>query len=134
PRPAPAAKGLYERYLQALGPDSLAYAALTALATRSLARTFKALLLVNPRAAVIGAEGANTGAAARVLRAGVTVVGTRPERVVRRPDLLLLDGPRLLAEGLEVGNVLPLARDAAAAAILAQAAGVAAAAGSPWGP
>src|SRR5437764_10513826 len=93
PRPAPVAPSLYDRYQQILGPVALAYAALTAVVTRSPARTFAALLLVNPRTAIIGAEAAGIGAAARVLRAGVTVVGTRPQRPVRRPNVLLLDGP-----------------------------------------
>ena len=51
--------------------------------TRSAGRTFAALLLVNPRPAVIGAEGANVNAAARVLRAGVIIAGTRRNRPVR---------------------------------------------------
>ncbi len=133
PRPAPVAASPFDHYVRALGPLALAYAAVTALATRSLPRAFAALLLVNPRASLLGAEAANAGAAARVLRAGVTVVGTRPDRSVRRPDLLLLDGPHLLTDGLEVGAVLPLDGTEDAAAIGTLAAGVAAAAGAPWG-
>jgi hypothetical protein len=133
PRPAPPAPSLYRRYARALGPVALAYAALTAVVTRSFARTFHALLLVNPRTAIIGMEAANLNAAARVLRAGVTVVGTRPERAVRLPDLLLLHGPRVLTDGLELAGVLPLDEGVDAARVQALAGGVSAAAGSPWG-
>jgi calcium-translocating P-type ATPase len=133
PRPAPFPRTLYSRYAQAMGPVALGYAALTAVLTRSLAETFKALLLVNPRPAIIGMETANLLAASRVLRAGVTVVGTRRERVIRRPDVLLLDGPRVLTDGYEVHGVVPLGGDADRAGLLALAGGVSAAAGSPWG-
>jgi cation-transporting ATPase I len=133
PRPAPLKPTLYTRYLRVLGSLSLAYAGLTALRTWSLGRTFEALLLVNPRPAIIGMEAANLDASARVLRAGVTVVGTRPQRHLRRPDVLLLDGPRVLSDGLELTSVLPLREDEEPAHVLSLAAGVAAAAGSPWG-
>lgn len=133
PRPVPLGDPLYDRYVQALGPLSLTYAALTALLTRSLTRTFAALLLVNPRAAVLGVEGANTGASARVLRSGVTVVGTRSHRAIRLPGLLLLDRPSILTDGWEVAHVVPLTESYDASAILAMATEVAAAAESPWG-
>jgi calcium-translocating P-type ATPase len=133
PRPAPLTPHIYTKYLRTLGPLSLGYAALTALLTRSLARTFTAMLLVNPRTAIIGMESANLDAASRVLRAGVTVVGTRPDRVIRRPDVLLLDGPRLLTDGLEITTLLPLDENLDAAEFQALVGGVAAAAGSPWG-
>jgi calcium-translocating P-type ATPase len=133
PRPAPPTPHLYTRYLRLLGPLSLGYAGLTFLFTRSLARTFNALLLVNPRPALIGMESANLDAAARVLRAGVTVVGTRPDRAIRLPDVLLLDGPRVLTGGLEITTVLPLDEALDAPQLLALAGGVSTAAGSPWG-
>jgi cation transport ATPase len=133
PRPAPLAPSLYTRYLGAVTPLSLAYAALTAVRTRSLARVFEALLLVNPRPAIIGMEAANLDAAAHVLRRGVIVVGTRPRRAVRLPDTLLLDGPRVLTDGLEVAEVLDLEEGRTAEEIRALAGGVAAAADSPWG-
>ncbi len=132
-RPTPSAPTLYTRYIRVLGPVSLGYAALTAVLTRSLAQTFKALLLVNPRTAVIGMEAANLAAAARVLRGGVIVVGTRPDRVIRLPDVLLLDGPRVLTEGLEVTTVLPLDETLDTPQLLAIAEGISTAAGSPWG-
>ena len=133
PRPAPPTPALADRYQQALGPLSLAYAAGTALLTRSPARAFEALLLVNPRAALVGAEAASTGASARALRAGVTVVGTRPGRPIRRPDVLLIDGARALTDGLEVTATLPLTDEHEIADLHAVAAAVATAAGSPWG-
>ena len=133
PRPAPVSPSLYDRYLRGVGSVATAYAVATALTYRSLSRAFKALLLINPRAAIIGAEAADSGASARVLRSGVTVVGTRPDRSVRLPDVLLLDGPRVLTDGLEVGSVLPLDEAQDTPGILARAAGVSAAAGSPWG-
>jgi len=133
PRPVPLPEPIYDRYLQAIGPLSLAYAGITTLLTRSLTRGFAALLLVNPRTALIGAEAATTGASARMLRSGVTVVGTRPSRTVRLPGVLLLDRPSLLTDGFEVAKVLPLTETFDAAAILTRAASVAAAAGSPWG-
>ncbi|MCW2952584.1 MAG: family hydrolase [Conexibacter sp.] len=132
PRAAPPPRSPLDRYMRLVSPLSLAYAGLTVALTRSLGRGFTALLLVNPRAALIGAEAADAGASARVLRAGVTVVGTRPERVVRRPDTLVLDGPRTLTDGFEASRIVPLAGgDAAALGTLAAA--VASAAGSPWG-
>jgi cation transport ATPase len=134
PRPAPSTRTLYGRYLQAEGPISFSYAALTAVLTWSLSRAFNALLLVNPRPAIIGAETANLDAAARVLRAGVTVVGTRPNRFIRRPDIIvLIDGPRVLSDGLEVATILPLVENREAASLLQVAAGISAAAGLPWG-
>src|SRR5262249_19677919 len=58
PRSTPVLPTLYSRYLRLLGPLSLGYGVLTALLTRSLARTFYALLLVNPGSAIMGAEAA----------------------------------------------------------------------------
>ncbi|HEV2131540.1 MAG TPA: cation-transporting P-type ATPase [Longimicrobiaceae bacterium] len=133
PRPAPIVDSGYERYVEAMAPLSLAYAAATLLLTRSPARAFAALLLVNPRPAVIGVQGADAGASARVLRSGVTVVGTRSDRAVRLPRVLLFDSPRVLTDGFDVGNIIPLAEGYDSAEILRLAAGVAAAAGSPWG-
>jgi calcium-translocating P-type ATPase len=133
PRPPWARRTFYHRYLRHAGWFSLAYAGLTAVRTGSLARTFESLLLLNPRPAVIGREAANLRAAARALRAGLTVIGTRPDRVIQLPDVLLLSGPRLLSDGLEVGGVLPLAAGWAPDDVLIFATSVSAAAGSPWG-
>jgi len=133
PRSAPPAPDLSDRYQQALGPVSLAYAVGTGLFTLSPARAFEALLLVNPRTALIGGEAASTNASARVLREGVIVVGTRPGRGVRLPDSLLLDGSRVLTDGVELTGAIPLVAVREAVDVQALAAGVAAAAGSPWG-
>ncbi len=133
PRPAPPRPSLYSRYVRILGPVSLGYAAMMAVLSRSLARTFEALLLVNPRPAIIAMESANLDAAARVLQAGVTVVGTRPDRAVRLPDVLLLDGPRVLTDGLEVTTVLSLDEALDETQVLALAGRMSAVAGSPWG-
>lgn len=132
-RPTPSASAIESRYLQYLGPASLAYAGLVGLMTRSFAATFNALLLVNPRTALGGTEAANLDAATRVNRAGVVVVGSRPDRVVQRPDLLLIDGTRVLTNGLELSRVLSLREKHAGTELLEIAAGVSAAAGSPWG-
>ena len=86
-RPAPIAPSLYSRYLQVVNPLSLLYAAATALFTRSFDQTLAALLLVNPRAAAIGLDIADIGAAARVIRAGVTVVGTRRKSSCSAPRM-----------------------------------------------
>ncbi|MBV9455518.1 MAG: hypothetical protein JOZ19_15600 [Rubrobacter sp.] len=133
PRPGPESGTLHDRYAVAMVPIMLLFAAATALLTRSLSRTAAALLLVNPRTAEIGRQLANTGASARVLRSGVAIVGTRPDRIVRRPEVLLLDGARVLTDGLEVSTILPQTEAVQAEEILALASGVAAAAGSPWG-
>lgn len=133
PRPVPVAKSLYDRYTEVLGPLSLGYAALTAITTRSFSRTLAALLLVNPRAALTGLEGADLSASARVLRAGIIEVGTRPGRTIRRPDLLLIDGPRVITDKLEVLSVLPLSEGQETGELLNYASGIAAAAGFPWG-
>ncbi len=133
PRATPTTPTLFDRYIRGLGPLSLAYAALTAIITRSPGRTFASLLLVNPRTAMIGAENADLGANARVLRAGVTVIGTRADRTIRRPDVLLLDQPRTLTAGFELTQVIPMAPGYTAEEIREWAASVAIAAGGPWG-
>jgi cation-transporting ATPase I len=133
PRPAPMAPSLYQHYMRWQAPLALAYTALTAVLTRSFSRTLAALMLVNPRTALIGIDSADLSASARVIRAGVTVIGTRPDRPIRLPHLLLLDGARTITDRLEVTSALPLSREVDTTELLAQAAGVAAAAGSPWG-
>ncbi len=133
PRPSPSTPLIFDRYLQAMGPISLVYAVGTALLTRSFSQALASLLLVTPRTAMVGAENSELGAAARMIRAGVTVVGTRTNRNYRRPDAVVLDGVRLLTDGLELSTAWPMTNDYDTAAILALAAGVTAAAGSPWG-
>jgi cation transport ATPase len=133
PRPAPLAPTLHSRYLHVVDPLALGLAALTGVLTRSPLRVFESLLLVNPRTALIGQEAANLDAAARAMRAGVIVVATRPDRAIRLPDVLLLDGPRVLTSGLEVTTVLPLEEDLDDEEVLALTGAVSTAAGSPWG-
>jgi hypothetical protein len=133
PRPTPPAPTLYDRYHQVGGPLSLAFAALAAFRTLSPARTFETMLLLNPRTAVIGLEVANLAAASRLLRAGLTVVGSRPSRTIQLPNVVLLREPRLVTDGLEVAVLLALEDPSAAPAVLALAAGISTAAGSPWG-
>lgn len=133
PRPVPTATSLHDQYLRAIGPLSLAYAGATAVFTRSFDRTFAALLLLNPRAAMIGTAAADVGVAARVARSGAVVTGVRADRSIRLPDLLLFDGSRILTDGLELIGVVPISEEVESAEILAYAARVSAAAGSPWG-
>ncbi|HYW09107.1 MAG TPA: HAD-IC family P-type ATPase [Longimicrobium sp.] len=120
-----------ERYVRTLGPVALAYAALTALLTRSPARAFAALLLVHPRAATAGVEAAVSGASTRAIRGGATV-GPGGASRLRRPSVLLLDRPSLLTDGWELARVHPLG-EMADAELRSLAADVAAGAGSPWG-
>jgi len=124
-----------DRYLALLSPVSLAYAALIGARTRSPTRMLSALLLVNARPALIGADAADSAASARVLRSGVTVVGARYGHSVRLPGVLLIDGIRVLTDRrLRVGKVVSLRPDLEEAEILSIASGIAAASGSPWGP
>jgi cation-transporting ATPase I len=130
---APMASVLYSRYLQIVSPLSLLYAAGTALARRSFDQTLASLLLLNPRVAAVGLDAADVGAAARVMRAGVTIVGTRKNRSIRRPGFVLLDGARVLTNGLEFSHALTLTSNYDAPTLLALATGVSVAARSPWG-
>jgi cation-transporting P-type ATPase I len=133
PRTRPPPKSDGALYMRAVGPLALGYAVITALATRSLSRTFTALLLVNPRPALYGEDNANRAASMRAIRAGVTVVGTRADRPIRRPDTVLLDSPRVLADGLERSHVMTMDGGPDATEVARLAASVSAAAGSPWG-
>ena len=132
-RSTPIASPLYTRYLHVVGPLSLLYAAAAVLFTRSFEQMLAVLLLVNPRVAAIGLDGADIGAAARVLRAGVTVVGTRRHRPIRLPGFVLLDGARILTNGLEFSRALALTEEYDTSTLLTLATGVSAAARSPWG-
>jgi magnesium-transporting ATPase (P-type) len=132
PRPAPPRPTFYHRYVETITPLSLAYAAFNGLRTLSPIGAFEGLLLLNPRTAAIGMESANLGAASRALRGGLTVIGTRPHRPVALPDVLLLDGPRLLTDGLEIAAVVPVGENRIDD-LVTIAAGLDSAAGSPWG-
>jgi len=124
---------LFQMYLRYLGPATCLYAGTVAATTRSLAQTFNALLLVNPRTALGGTEAANLDASTRVTRAGVVVVGSRTDAVIQCPHLMLLDGTRILTDGLELSRVVALEEEGEGPQWLSLAAAVATAAGSPWG-
>jgi calcium-translocating P-type ATPase len=132
-RPVSRPQTAYETYLHIAGPMAVAVAILQTLRTGSLYRALETLLLLSPRAAVIGVEGARLFAAGRALRAGLTVVATRTERQLCLPDALLLDGARLLADGIEVEAVVPLQPGLDRERVLKLAAAVSEAAGGPWG-
>jgi calcium-translocating P-type ATPase len=126
-RPAP-----YDRYMQGVGPLSLAYAAALALLSRSLRRGMTTLLLVNARPALVGVSAAETGARASVARSRSVVVGTRPERRLRKPDVLLLAAPRLLTRGLELAEAVSLEPETDVGPLVELAGSLAQAAASPW--
>jgi calcium-translocating P-type ATPase len=132
-RPAPPRPALFDRYLQIGGWVSAAYVGFTALRTLSVLRTFEALLLMNPRTAVIARETANLATAARALRSGATLIGTRRERRLHLPNVVLIDGPRVLTEGLEIVAVSTPVALVLASEVLDVASLVSTAAGSPWG-
>ncbi len=129
----PAPRSLADHYKQAGGFVSLGYALATGLVTRSLARAFEALLLVTPRIAFIGSEAADRGAISRLVRSGVVVVGTRPERVTQLPDVLVLSCPRLLTDHLEIADVRSLAKSYDRQQIVDLATAVSLATENPWG-
>ena len=133
PRPVAPPQTIFDRYLIPTGFFSTAFVVFTAIRTRSLIRTFEAMLLVNPRTAVVGKELANTAAAARVLRSGLIVTGSRHSRVVQLPQVLLLDGPRLLTNGLEIAEVHVPEGGMDRSQLLGIAAAVNKASGHPWG-
>jgi cation-transporting ATPase I len=133
PRPASISPSLFERYQQSASWLSLAYAGLTALRTRSFSQTLASILLVNARPALIGLDAADLGAAARATRVGATVVGTRKNRPLRLPNLLLLENVRLLIDHLELSSALSFTPDLLIEDVLSYAAGIANAANFPWG-
>lgn len=133
PRADPVAPDTFDRYAEVTAPASLVIAAAVWLSTRSLDRALAAMLLASPRAAMAGVRAADAGAEARVLRAGIVVAGTRPDRRIRTPCLLLLGSPRLLTDGTELIAAHPLREGLDAEDVLALAASVAAAAGGAWG-
>lgn len=104
PRQASPVLTLYDRYLRAVPPASLAYAAALGIASHSLSRLSAALLLVNPRAALIGAANADNAATSRALRAGLTVVGTRERRPLVKPDALIIESARVLVDTARTGR------------------------------
>jgi cation-transporting ATPase I len=126
-RPTP-----YDRYMERVAPLTLGLGALLALVSRSLSRGLAPLLLVNARPALVGIGAAETGARAQVSRSRGVVVGTRPERRLRKPDVLLLSSPRLLTRGLELAAVVPLQPGLEEKVLVELAGSLAQAAASPW--
>ena len=61
------------------------------------------------------------------------VVGSRPDRPIALPDVVVLDNPRVLGDGLEPKDVLSLDASLSRAEVEELAAGIAAAASLPWG-
>jgi hypothetical protein len=90
--------------------------------------------LLSPRPALDGLEAASLGASARILRAGATVVGARTPNAFRKPDVIVLDGLRVAADGLEIATAQPLVGALDERQVAALAMEVSAAAGEPWGP
>jgi hypothetical protein len=124
---------IFERYLGSAPYASLAYAAVVGLATLLPARMLTALLLVNPISALAGRESADRSASARVLRAGVTVAGSRPGRAISRPDVVIIDEPRALCGGWELSRTPAFPEDYDEQDVLRLASALSTAAGSPWG-
>jgi cation-transporting ATPase I len=132
PERPPATPTLTERYAEKLNLVSLACAGASLLVTRSPWRALESMLLVNPRPALVGAEMANIAADLRVTRSGLVVVGTRARRHVDRADVLVLECLRMLMDGYRLRGIISL-RGHEPEAILAHAAGISLACGSPWG-
>src|SRR5262249_17396422 len=131
-RPAPPKYDDYRRYLRIAAPVGLGIAALVGVSSWSLAAMFEALLLLNPRPALVGLDAASLSAAHRTLRAGLTIVGT-PKRPVCQASVLILDGPRMLTDGREVDRFVVVAKGLDEDTLRTLAGSVAMAAGSPLG-
>jgi cation-transporting P-type ATPase I len=129
----PARTTSFDDYLRLIPHSALLYAAATGVVTRSPARMLTALLLINPIPALAGRESADRSASARVIRAGVTVAGSRPGRAITRPDVLVVDEPRTLCGGWELSRVVALAEGFPEERLLALAGTISTSAGSPWG-
>ncbi len=133
-RPPPKARlHLYERYLLVTGPTAVVLAVVTGVATRSWLRAFEALVLVNARTALIGAEAADLSATACASQMGIltTNIAGRP---IRRPDVIVLANARTISGLPELANVVSLRDGVTKEEALPLAAAVSSAAGHPWGP
>jgi cation transport ATPase len=124
---------LFDRYMDSVTYASLIYAAAAGLATRSPAGVLTGLLLVNPVPALAGRASADRSASARVVRAGVTVVGSRPGRVISRPDVMIVDEPRVLCGGWELRRTAAFSEGYDEQDVLGLVGALSMAAGSPWG-
>jgi cation-transporting ATPase I len=124
----------HDAYMRGVSLAAIAYATATLVSTRSWRAAATAALLVNPRAALAGRDAADRLAAQRMIRAGVTVVGSREERPLRHPDVLVLDGARTIVEGFEIERSVAAPRSGLDPGDVARIAGwISVAAGSPWG-
>jgi cation-transporting P-type ATPase I len=132
-RRAPVRRSLLDHYLRYVVPFSLGVSAAAGIFMRSISAAFTMLVQTNPRTAMIGAESANLSASARVLRAGVVVVGTRPNRKIRLPHSLIFDGARTLVRGYELGSTVPLTNEFGIEQILDISSSISMVTGSPWG-
>jgi calcium-translocating P-type ATPase len=128
----PARPTAAQRYADAVTGPAAVVAGVLAVAARSLPAGLSALLLLTPRAVQAGTETADRGAAARLARAGLTVVGTREDRPVRCPDVLVVDGVGPLADGWQIG-ALHASHGSSREEVLACAQAVAGACDAPWG-
>jgi len=133
PPSIPPPRDLYTRYLDTVAALPAVYAVVNALRLRSAERLLASLLLLNPTAALTGAGVAESLAALRVVRSGGVVTGTRRDRPIRLPHVLLVDGTRPLAEGLETAGAAPVDGGMREEEVRALAAGISLACGSPWG-
>lgn len=132
-RPSEASPTALDRYVLNAGLASLAYGTLRGLLFGSWTAFLEGLLLVNPRTAVIGSDFADISGFARMLHGNVVIVGTR-HRATLKPDTVVLDSARVLTEGYELSQVLPLGEERDIPTLLSLATGVAVASGSPYGP
>lgn len=132
PHPPILQRGLVDTYLRMITPLAFGYALFTAVRTRSFRLAARALVLVNARTALIGQEGADAGALARLLRLGGLAVRLRPTQRLRLPTLVVLDHPALLVDGLEVDSALPLVPDLTADELRALALAVATRTATSW--
>src|SRR5262249_47360970 len=111
---------------------ALMAAAVTLAATRSVSRATGVLLLLSSRTEILGREGADGGARRRALRSGA--LPRRAGVTIRRPDVVLVESPRIIADGFEVARTELLGPSLTVSEAVDLAASVAALAGSPWGP
>ena len=133
PRSVAPSLTLSDYYLRAAVPVSIVTAAVAGLVTGSFHRFAETVMLLSPLVAIVGRGTSNLIATSRALRNGATIIHSRHDRLLRRADVVLLDGPRLLTDGLEIDQVIPLRSGMDRAEILPLAAAVAEATNNPWG-
>ena len=107
-RTVPPALTLNDYYFRSAVPVSIVAAAAAGLVLGDWHRFAETVMLLNPLVAMVGRGTSNLIANSRALRTGATVIHSRHDRLLRRPDVLLLDGLHLLTDGLEFDQVIPL--------------------------